>query len=179
MTAPVCSKIKQCVHLWCPFLPGIIRSAARAAWGSTWGTCVSRRACCRTPWCTTTWPWSCCVESTTSCGWAVSLEDSRSTSFVRLQVQFVFLEERWTFGQIISVCFLEWKHLLAKQLFKYLTLKHFTSQMGNIYVITQVQYGGIFLRIWSLFCLVLRTRQNKKTSKNIQYILINYLLYDK
>lgn len=50
---------KKCAPLSCCFLSGIIRSVARDEWGSMLGTCVSRQACCRTPWSTTTWLWSC------------------------------------------------------------------------------------------------------------------------
>lgn len=49
-------------------ISGTIRNAARGGWGNTWETCACRRACCRTPWSTTTWLWSCSEASMTSSG---------------------------------------------------------------------------------------------------------------
>lgn len=60
----------------CCFTSGIIRSVARDGWGSMSETCVSRQACCRTRWSTTTWLWSCSGELMTSSGWVVSQEDA-------------------------------------------------------------------------------------------------------
>lgn len=59
----------------CCCLSDIIRSVARDGWGSMLGTCVSRQACCRMPWSTTTWLWSCSGGLMTSSGWVVSLDN--------------------------------------------------------------------------------------------------------